>query len=180
MACVPCGGLRAAGVAGGRTWGRGGSHCCEGRLVTGTLPFPAARPWGGQPRPAARVSRAWVVWAWGPSTGPTACALASRHCALWGWREGVPKGGASRRCEGRLRLGARPPTAARPWGGQSGSAGRRAHPFLLYPSPEKAPPPNKPSPPGPAKLCRPRPYTYDTNKDRPMAVALFNTPDQES
>ena len=33
------------------------------------------------------------MWAWGPSTGPTACALASRRCALWGWREGVPGGG---------------------------------------------------------------------------------------
>ena len=38
----------------------------------------------------------------GPSTGPTACALASQRCALWGWREGIPLGGALRRCEGRL------------------------------------------------------------------------------
>ena len=29
----------------------------------------------------------------GPSTGPTACALAGRRCPLWGWRKGVPGGG---------------------------------------------------------------------------------------
>ena len=36
----------------------------------------------------------WVrsVRAWGPSTGPTACALAGRRCSLWGWRKGVPGG----------------------------------------------------------------------------------------
>ena len=44
---------------------------------------------GGQSGPFPRVSLARVVWAWGPSSGPTACALASRRCALWGWREGV-------------------------------------------------------------------------------------------
>ena len=58
----------------------------------------------------------------GANTGPTACALASRRGALWGWREGVPGGGALRRCEKRLRSGARPPPAARLQGGQSGSA----------------------------------------------------------
>ena len=58
----------------------------------------------------------------GPSTGSTACALVSRRCALWGWREGVPGEGAPRRCEERLRSGARPPPAACPQGGLSGSA----------------------------------------------------------
>ena len=52
--------------------------------------------------------------AWGPSTGPTACALAGRRCALWGWRMGVPGGGAFRRCEGRLRSGPCPLPTARP------------------------------------------------------------------
>ena len=40
-----------------------------------------------------------VVRAWGPShgAGPTAvCAVASRCCALRGWREHVPRGGATR------------------------------------------------------------------------------------
>ena len=52
--------------------------------------------------------------AWGPSTGPTVCALAGRRCSLWGWRKGVPGGGAFLRCEGRLVSGAVPPPAARP------------------------------------------------------------------
>ena len=32
------------------------------------------------------------MWALGPSNGPTACAPASRRCALSGWCEGVPGG----------------------------------------------------------------------------------------
>ena len=60
--------------------------------------------------------------AWGSSTGPTACALAGRRCSLWGWRKGVPGGGAFHHCEGRLRSGAVPPPTARPLGGLSGSA----------------------------------------------------------
>ena len=63
---------------------------------------------------ASRVSRVRSVRAWGPSTGPTACALAGRHCSLWGWQKGVPGGGAFHRCEGRLVSGAVPPPAARP------------------------------------------------------------------
>ena len=50
----------------------------------------------------------------GPSTGPTACALAGRRCSPLGWRKGVPRGGAFHRCEGRLVSGAVPPPAARP------------------------------------------------------------------
>ena len=53
---------------------------------------------------------------------PQACALAGRRCALWGWRKGVPGGGAFRRCEGRQRSGASPTPTARPLGGLSGSA----------------------------------------------------------
>ena len=39
------------------------------------------------------MSRVRSVRAWGPSTGPTACALAGRRCSLWGWRKSVPGGG---------------------------------------------------------------------------------------
>ena len=60
------------------------------------------------------MSRARSVRACGPSTGPTACALAGRRCSLWGWRRGAPGGGAYYRCEGRLASGAVPPPAARP------------------------------------------------------------------
>ena len=69
-----------------------------------------------------RVSRLLSMRAWGPSTGPTACALAGRRCALWGLRIGVPGGGALRRCEGRLGSGASPLPAARPPGGLARSA----------------------------------------------------------
>ena len=62
------------------------------------------------------------VRAWGPSTGPTACALAGRRCSLWGRQKGVPGGAAFHRCEGRLRSGAPPPPTARPLGGLLGSA----------------------------------------------------------
>ena len=60
------------------------------------------------------MTRVRSVRAWGPSTGPTACALAGRRCSLWGWRKGVPGGGAFHRCEGRPVSGAVPPLAARP------------------------------------------------------------------
>ena len=96
-------------------------HRCGGRLVLGAVPLPAACPLG----PAARVPR--LVWASEPSASPTARALASRRCALWGWREGVPGEGALHCCEGRLSSGARPPPAARPQGGLS----RSATPVLL-------------------------------------------------
>ena len=69
-----------------------------------------------------RVSRVRSVRAWGPSTCPTACALAGRRCSLWGWRKGFPGGGAFHRCEGRLRSGAPPPPTVRPLGGPLGSA----------------------------------------------------------
>ena len=50
------------------------------------------------------------------------CALVGRRCSLWGWRKGVPGGGAFHHCEGRLRSGAVPPSTARPLGGLLGSA----------------------------------------------------------
>ena len=79
------------------------------------LPRPPAL-WSGQPGFRDPVSRVRSVRAWGPSTGPAACALAGRRCSLWGWRKGVPGGGAFHHCEGRLRPGAVPPPTARPLG----------------------------------------------------------------
>ena len=49
---------------------------------------------------ATPVTRVRSVRAWGPSTGPTACALAGRRCSLWGWGKGVPGGGAFHHCVG--------------------------------------------------------------------------------
>ena len=97
------------------------SDRCKGRLVSGSFPRSPV-PAVGQPGTVVRISRARVVWLWGPATGPTASALASWRCALWGWWEGIPGGDASRHCEGSLGSGAGPPSAARPKGGQSGSA----------------------------------------------------------
>ena len=112
----PCGpALLAVGVAEGRPRGGGAFHRCEGRLVSGAAPPPAAR----RPERAARVPRpvcpgCGQCLAFGPSTDPTACALAGRRCSLWGWRKGVPGGGAFHHCEGRLVSGAVPPPAALP------------------------------------------------------------------
>ena len=61
--------------------------------------------------------------AWGPSIGPTACALAGQRCLLCGCQKGIPGGGAFHHCEGRLRSGAVPPPTARPVGGLLGLVG---------------------------------------------------------
>ena len=60
MACMPCEGLRAAGVVGGRP-GEVIPHCCEGRLVSGVVRPLAPVNGRGQPGPIARGSRARVV-----------------------------------------------------------------------------------------------------------------------
>ena len=62
----------------------------------------------------SRVSRMRSVRAWGPSTGPTACALAGQRRSLWEWQKGVPGGGAFHCSEGRPVSFAAPPPAARP------------------------------------------------------------------
>ena len=56
---------------------------------------------------------------WGPVTDPTARALASWLCALWGRHEGA-RGGASCLGVGPLGSGALPPPTARPLGGLPG------------------------------------------------------------
>ena len=59
------------------------------------------------------------VRAWGPVTNPTARALSSWLCALWGRHEDV-RGGASCLGVGRPGSGALPPPTARPLGGLLG------------------------------------------------------------
>ena len=100
---------------------RGGGRAVPGR--DGLLPLRGASGFRRCPSPdrpssgpgsrgsTTRASRSRLMRAWGPSTGPTACALAGCCCTLREWRKGVPGGGALRRCEGRLRPGAPPP----PW-----------------------------------------------------------------
>ena len=117
-------GAACRGGGGGPSPGGVACHRCEGRLVSGAVPLLAARPLGqaaGVPRPVCPGS---PVRAWGPSTGPTACALAGRRCSLWEWRRGVPARGAFHRHEGRLRSASPPPPTARPLGGLLGSVTR--------------------------------------------------------
>ena len=115
-------GLRAAGVVGGRPRGGGPPPLCGASGVR-RCPSPGYPSSGvGSRGSATRVSRLPSVRAWGPSTGPTACALAGRRCSLWGWRKGVPGGDAFHHCEGCLRSGALPPPTARPLGGMLGFA----------------------------------------------------------
>ena len=111
----PCGPvLLAVGVVEGRPRGGCLPPLCGAPGVR-RCPSPGRPSSGaGSQGPASRVSRVRSMRACGPSTGPTACALAGRRCSHWGWRRGVPGGGAFRRCEGRLVSGAVPPPTARP------------------------------------------------------------------
>ena len=115
-------GLRAAGVVGGRPPGGWLATVVRG-VWCQALSLPRRPSSGaGSQGSATRVSRVRSVRAWGPSTGPTACALAGRRCSLWEWRKGVPGGGAFHHCERRLRSGAVPPPTARPLSRLLGSA----------------------------------------------------------
>ena len=111
----PCGpALLAVGLAGGRRRGGCLPPLCGAPGVR-RCPSPGRSSSGACSQGSAtRVSRVRSMRACGPSTGPSACALAGRRCSLWGWRKGVPGGGAFHRCEGRLVSGAVPPPAARP------------------------------------------------------------------
>ena len=75
--------------------------------------------WAGcrGPRPTGCGCRG--VRAWGPVTNPTARALASWICTLWGRHEGA-RGGASCPGVGRPGSGALPPPTARPLSGLPG------------------------------------------------------------
>ena len=109
-----------AGVArcggGGRASPGGGAfHRCEGRLVSGAVPPPVARP----PERAARVPRP-VCLGCGrcgrvdPAPAPQRAPLRAGVARCGGGGRASPGGGAFHRCEGRLVSGAVPPPAARP------------------------------------------------------------------
>ena len=83
--------------------------------MSGAVPPSAARP----PERAARVLRPACPGCGrcgrvDPAPAPQRAPYAGRRCSLWGWRKGVPGGGAFHRCEGRLVSGTVPPPAARP------------------------------------------------------------------
>ena len=102
--------------------GGGAFHHCEGRLVSGAVPPPAARPLervAGVPRPG-------VPGAVGAGVGTQHRPHSVRPCGpallAVGVEEGRPRGGClPPLCEGRLRSGAVPPPTARPLGGPLGS-----------------------------------------------------------
>ena len=89
-------------------WGRALSHPRLPALWAGCLgPLPTGCGCGG-------------VRAWGPVINPTARALASCLCALWGRHEGA-RGGASGLGVGCPGLGALPPPTTCPLGGLLGA-----------------------------------------------------------
>ena len=117
LASVPCRMSRAARVAEGCLAGDI-SHHSEGPVVLGALPLSTARPWGGQPDPAARFSLGAADA--GVRTKHRPHSVRSCESALRA--VGVAGGCASRRCEGRLELGCHPVPAGRPWARHLGSA----------------------------------------------------------
>ena len=111
--------LRAVGAARGRpggaplawVWGVLGRALSHPRL-------PAL--WAGYRGPLPTGCGCGGVRAWGPVTNPTARALASWLCALWGRHEGA-RGDASCLGVGRPGSGALPPPTARTLAGLPGS-----------------------------------------------------------
>ena len=95
-----------------------GGVACAPRVVP-ALGAGRAVPRGPCPSacPAPVPCSVWRAWGGGRS-GPGSPLLG---LGLWGWRQGVPGGGALYRCEGRLVSCAPPPPTARPLGGLSGS-----------------------------------------------------------
>ena len=78
---------------GGMRVPEGGASCPGvGRPGSGTLPTPTTRPFGRAAGAHYPLAVGAGGAAWGPVTNPTARALASRLCALWGRHEGAQGG----------------------------------------------------------------------------------------
>ena len=103
--------------------GGGAFQHCQGRLVLGAVPPPAARPLeraARVPRPVCpgcgRCGRG------GPAPAPQRAPLRAGVARCGGGGRASPGGGAFHHGEGRLRSGAVPPPTAHPLGGLLGSA----------------------------------------------------------
>ena len=109
----PCG--PALPAVGWRKGVRGGGafHHCEGRLRSGAVPLPTARPLGGLLGSATNVLWARVCGCGGQTLSPWPACPVGAACRGGGGGPS-PGGVACHRCEGRLVSGAVPPPAARP------------------------------------------------------------------
>ena len=119
-ACPLGAACRGGSVVEGRPQGGVACHCCEGRLVSGAVPPPTARPLGGLPGPPTHWLWARDVAGVGTHHQPhraRSCELALRAVGAAG---GHPGGGASCLGVGRPGSGALPPPSARPLGGLPG------------------------------------------------------------
>ena len=102
-------------------WGGGGASCLGwGHPGSGVLPPPTARHLGRAARADHTVVVGAGLWAWGPGSNPTARALASWLCALWGRHEGA-RGGCRLPVCGASGVG-RPPTPTAPALGRAAGA----------------------------------------------------------
>ena len=133
-----CGGVRAWGPVTNPTARALSSWLCAlwGRHEGARGGAPPAWVWGVRGRALShpRLPALWAgcrgplptgcgcggMRAWGPVTNPTARALSSWLCALWGRQEGVQGGGTSCLGVARTGSGALPPPTARPLGGLPG------------------------------------------------------------
>ena len=96
-------------------------HRCEGRLVSGAVPPPAARPLGRAARvPQPLCPGCGRCGCGDPAPAPWRAPLGAGVARHGGGGRASPGGFAVRRCEGRLGSGARPLPAARPLGGLPG------------------------------------------------------------
>ena len=116
-------GAACGGGGGGPSPGGVAYHRCEGRLLSGAVPPPAACPL----ERAARVPRPVCPGCGRCGRGDAAPApqrvpLRARVARCGGGGRAFPGGGAFHHCEGRLRSGAVPPPNACPLGGLLGSA----------------------------------------------------------
>ena len=112
-ACAPAGWrCSLPGWRKGVPWG-GAFHHCEGRLGSGAVHPPTARPLGGLFGSASHVLWARVCGCGGPTLSPwPACPVGAACRGNGGWPS--PRGVACNRFEGCLVSGAVPPPAARP------------------------------------------------------------------
>ena len=116
-------GAACRGGGGGPSPGGLACHCCEGLLVSGAVPPPAARPLEREasvPRPVCRGCGR--CGRGDPAPAPQRAPLRAGVARCGGGGRASPGGGAFHHCEGRLGSGAVPHPTACPLGGLSGSA----------------------------------------------------------